>query len=307
MKSTVLRIAEGFPGERLSILPGSAVRRSHALPVCRDLCVTHIGRFDQVRGHYVSRPHGRPEHVLIVCLSGNGRVWLEGKLLHLRRGYGIVLPPRRAHVYSADMDDPWSLFWVHFEGKRATDYVAALALPALRPRFWVQNVENLEESFEECHRHVRGGYTDAELIGLSTGFARLLGQCRTLQRSTSLRRRKSEDRVLRTLRFMREHLGENLTLAQMAGCAGLSVAHLGAIFRRQLNCSPIEFHIRLRLHRACELLEISDHTVSEIAHALGYADPLYFSRLFRQKIGQSPSDFRAAHAPRRSSGQGKQK
>jgi len=230
----------------------------------------------------------------MLCLSGSGRVWLEGRLLHLHRGHGVVLPPRRAHVYAADWDDPWSIFWVHFEGRRAAAYVAALDVPAQRPRFWVQDVTALEDAFEECYRHVRGAYTDAELIGLSTSLSRLLGQCRTLQRSTSLRRRQSEDRVLRTLRFMRGHLGENLSLAQMACCAGLSKTHLGAIFKRQLNCSPLEFHIRLRLQRACEFLETSDNTVSEIAHSLGYMDPLYFSRLFRRKIGQSPSTYRTS-------------
>ena len=298
MKNAVLRLAEGFPGERLTLLPSAVVRRARALPVCRDLCVTHTGRFDQVRGHYVTRPQGRPEHVLIVCLAGEGRVRLERASCHLHRGHGIVLPPRRPHSYAADMDHPWSLFWFHFVGHRAVDYVAALGVSPTRPRFWVQDVDLLAESFEECHRHVLGGYTDAELLGLSTAFARLLGLCRTLQRSPSLRRRQTEDRVLHTLRFLRANLHRTLTLEEMAHQAGLSVPHFGATFRRQLNCPPLEFHIRLRMQRACELLESTGHTIAEIAEALGYGDPLYFSRLFRQKTGQPPSGHRAANQHR---------
>jgi AraC-like DNA-binding protein len=292
MKRTPTRIADGFPGERMTILPEAVVRRARELPVCRDLCVTHTGRFDRVRGHFVDRPHGRPEYVLIVCLAGKGRVKLESHSHHLCRGHGVVLPPGRAHAYTADARDPWSLFWFHFAGGRAADYVAALALDPAHPRFWVQDVEQLGDAFEECFSCVLGGYTDADLLGLSTSFGRLLGRCRTLQRSASLRLRRTENRVLRTLQFMRQNLHRTLTLEEIARHGSLSVPHFGAMFRRQMNCPPLELHIRLRMQRACELLEGTDHHVGEIGEALGYADPLYFSRIFRQKIGKSPTQYR---------------
>jgi AraC family transcriptional regulator, arabinose operon regulatory protein len=292
--SSVLRMAEGFPGERLVVLPSAVVHRSHALPVCRDLCVTHIGRFDHVRGHYVARPRGRPEHVLMVCLAGEGKVKIEQTSYRLSRGHGIVLPPRRSHQYAADAKNPWSLVWFHFGGRRAAAYVGSLGAET-GPRFWVQDVDQVADAFEECYRYVLGGYQDAELFGLSTSFARLLGLCRTLQRSPSLRRRQTEDRVLKVLHLMRANLHRTMTLEEMGQQAGLSVPHFSAMFRKQLNCSPLEFHIRLRMERACALLESSSHTAAEIAYGLGYADPLYFSRLFRQKIGQSPSAYRESN------------
>jgi len=298
VRSPVPRLADGFPGERLAVLPPAVLRRARALPVCRDLSVTHIGRFDQARGHYVVRPAGRPEHVLIVCLAGAGTVAIGHTSYRLHRGHGIVLPPRHAHRYAADMDNPWTIFWFHFVGRRAADYVAAIGAGAGHPQFWVQDIERLAHAFEECYPYVLGGYGDAELIGLSTGFARLLGLCRNLQRSINQRIRQTEDRVLRSLTLMRENLDRTLSLEHIARHAGLSVPHFAAMFRRQLHCSPIEFHIRLRMQRACELLESSDHTAAEIADALGYRDPLYFSRLFRRKIGQPPTAYRAANVHR---------
>lgn len=299
MASTVSRIADGFPGERLTILPSLVMQRAQALPVSRDLRVTHTGRFDHVKGHYVSRPHGRAEYVLIVCLAGEGRVTLERSAYRLSRGHGIILPPRRAHHYAADARNPWSLFWFHFVGRRAADYAGLLREGSASPRFWVQDVDQLADAFEECYRHVLGGHLDPELFGLSTSFARLLGLCRLLQRSSSLRRRQTEDRILKSLRFLRENLQRTLTLEEMARHAGLSVPHFSAMFRKQLNCSPLEFHIRLRMGRACALLESPARTAAEIAYGLGYADPLYFSRLFRRKIGLSPSAYRVIndHGP----------
>ena len=296
MAKTVLRRADGFPGERLTVLPPAVIRAARSLPVCRDLCVTHTGRFDHVRGHYMARPRGLPDHVFMMCLAGEGQVRLGRVTYRLHRGHGMVLPPRRPHQYAADMDNPWSLFWFHFRGRRAGDFVNAVGAGPASPRFWVEDIDVLAEAFEECYRHVLGGYSDAELIGLSTSFARLLGLCRTLQRSPSLRRRRTEDRMLRTLRFMRENRHRLMTLREMASHARLSPPHFGAMFKRQMNCSPLEFHIRLRMQAACELLETTQRTVAEIAYALGYDDPLYFSRLFRQKVGRPPTSYREGNA-----------
>jgi AraC family transcriptional regulator of arabinose operon len=289
---TPLRIPDGFPGERLTILPLPVMQRALRLPVCRDLCVTHTGRFDHVQGHYVDRPHGRPEYVFIFCLSGQGRVQIGRSTYHLHSGRGVVLPPRRAHRYAAEANAPWTICWFHFVGRRARDYAEALGLRKNRPHFWVQDSEVIAEAFEDCYRHVTGGYTDGELLALSTSFARLLGLCRVLQRSVNRRRRHTEERLLHVLRFMRLNLQRPVTLAALAREASLSVPHFSAVFRHQMKCSPVEFFIRLKMQRASELLLTTTLTASEIAGRVGYQDPLYFSRVFRQKTGVSPRPFR---------------
>ncbi|MET0377936.1 MAG: helix-turn-helix transcriptional regulator, partial [Spongiibacteraceae bacterium] len=57
---------------------------------------------------------------------------------------------------------------------------------------------------------------------------------------------------------------------------------------------PIHYFIHLKMQRACELLETTEFDVREIAELLGYADPFYFSKLFKRTIGQSPQHFRIA-------------
>ncbi|MDR2676206.1 MAG: AraC family transcriptional regulator [Opitutaceae bacterium] len=288
------RIAEGFPGERLVVLPHKVVRHACGLPICGDIRVTHTGRFDRVGGHYVSRPKGCPQHVLIFCLDGRGTVQAGKAGWQMRRGHGVVLAPGTAHQYAASPRDPWSIFWFHFIGERAAACVRALGLPKARPGFWVQDVDMMVEAFEECYHHVLGGYTDADLIGLSTSFVRFLGLCRTLQRSPSTRLRRTEERIVRSVRFLRENLHRKLTLEQLAREAGISVPHFCAMFKRQINCGPLEFFARLKMQRACELLVRTEHGIAEIAYGLGFEDPLYFSKRFRQYMGVSPMNYRRA-------------
>ncbi|MDQ5978798.1 MAG: hypothetical protein QG602_1772 [Verrucomicrobiota bacterium] len=285
-------MADGFPGERLTILPPAVLRRARTLPGCRGLCVTHTGRFDHVRGHAVTRPRGRPEHLLILCLDGAGRGHLDGDAWSLCGGEGVLLPPERPHAYAADPDNPWTLVWFHFTGIWAEEYAQVVGGAGRHRKFLVHDIELLVEAFEACYRHVLGGYTDADLIGLSTSFAHLLGLCRTLQRPADPRRRLTEDRVLRTIRFMREHLGRPIPLEELARTAGLSLPHYSATFKRQMNCSPGEFLIRLRLQKACERIESTDDTIAQIADAVGFGDPLYFSRIFRRHLGVTATEYR---------------
>ena len=56
---------------------------------------------------------------------------------------------------------------------------------------------------------------------------------------------------------------------------------------RYVNCRRIE--------RAKELLVTSDHTLDEIAMAVGFCSIHYFSRFFKQKVGASPNAYRILH------------
>lgn len=292
------RIADGFPGQRLVVLPPAVLKRSSQLPVSRDLFVTHIGCFQSASHHFVDRPLGSDEYVLIVCLGGRGYCSLAGKRHELQVGNAIVLPPQKSHRYWADADDPWKIFWVHFKGLRAGDYNEQLGVQPGRPLFWLHDLARIVEAFEECYSHAMGGNTDADLFALSGSLARLLGLCRLAQRSTDLRKRRTEDRVLRTVRFMLENIQEPLTLTQLASVAHWTPTHYSLMFKRQLNLSPIEYFLRLKIQRACELLRVSDAKIAEVASQLGYQDPFYFSRLFRRRVGTTPRSYRQTYALR---------
>jgi AraC family transcriptional regulator of arabinose operon len=95
---------------------------------------------------------------------------------------------------------------------------------------------------------------------------------------------------------MRQGLDEQLSLRQLAAAAGLSRTHFVAAFRRAAGVPPMRFFHRLRIARACELLETSDVPVGPIATAVGYRDYRYFDRMFRRVVGQTPRDYRRVNS-----------
>ncbi len=73
---------------------------------------------------------------------------------------------------------------------------------------------------------------------------------------------------------------------------GLSAAQLTSLFRQHVGMPPLRYQNSLRMALARELLDSTDLTVSAVARASGYGDPLYFSRHFSRAHGMSPSQYR---------------
>lgn len=283
------RRPEGFPGQRLVVVPPEIVVEAGRRPVTRDLCITHIGAFNAAYGHYVRRPTGSGQHILIGCLAGAGRCWLGGGEWSMGAGELLFLPPRAEHVYESAKESPWTIFWIHFRGLRAEDHLANLGVKMDSPLVGVDDTGVLVDAFEDTFRHATRGFSESSMTGLATAFARLLGLVKVHQRSAGWRSRGAENRLLAVLAKMREDPARAWTLEELAAEATLSVPHFSELCRIQTGMPPLALLIRLRLQRAMELLQQGGHNVAEAAHATGYEDPFYFSRLFKKHIGVTPS------------------
>ncbi len=98
----------------------------------------------------------------------------------------------------------------------------------------------------------------------------------------------------RALAFIQQHHTRDLSRREIAEAIGVSCSYLGQLFQRELGVSPWEYLHRYRIERACELLRMSDASVTAIAEQVGFNDPAYFSRVFRRQAGCSPREYRRA-------------
>jgi len=100
-------------------------------------------------------------------------------------------------------------------------------------------------------------------------------------------------KIGRSVAYMMRHLDKPLQVATLAALANVSPSHYFALFKRLTGHAPIDFFIHLRMHRACELLDSPWLRVKEVAAALGYDDPFYFSRIFKSVNRVAPSQYQA--------------
>ena len=83
-----------------------------------------------------------------------------------------------------------------------------------------------------------------------------------------------------------------LTLREVAGHVALSNNHFCTVFSQETGVTFTEYLTSVRLARARDLLRDKQMRTSDVAFAVGYNDPHYFSYLFKKNIGTSPREYR---------------
>jgi CheY-like chemotaxis protein len=147
--------------------------------------------------------------------------------------------------------------------------------------------------------------TENDLARLNQGSAAILGkglfsaQETLSQIDAVLARNKcvsSETQwlVRRAMAYVHDHYAEPISGADIATYVSVSQAHLIRCFNRELGITPVTYLNRWRIKQACAQLEASSDTVTEIAHASGFSSQSYFSRVFKDEMGTSPSAYRRA-------------
>ena len=97
--------------------------------------------------------------------------------------------------------------------------------------------------------------------------------------------------LLQCLQYIRENLGEKLSLEEIAGNIGRSVSYMQKLFQRELLTSPGVYIAQCRTESAKELLSGTD-SLAEIAYRLGYSSQAHFQTAFKKATGTSPQQYR---------------
>lgn len=244
-------------------------------------------------------------------LVAEGRAWLhlpEGRV-ELRPGYAYIVPAYTQHSYECDGE--FALYYLHvYEGfKNVTDVfdiyefpteVKADALcealfasvcraypdaglPASNPLSYDNgsSLRDLVGKYGELPLHER-----MELRAFSLMiFARFLSQARP-------RVWTQDERIMRTLRYIGDHLNEHIGMDDLAAVSCVAKSYLIRLFTSALHVSPIRYVNRKKIERAQLMLMTESVQVKEVAYRLGFDDHSYFIRLFRQIAGLTPNEYR---------------
>lgn len=111
-------------------------------------------------------------------------------------------------------------------------------------------------------------------------------------KADALARLEHYNRLQTVFEYIHQNFHEQIPVDKLAELAGLSVSRFFKVFQEASGISPNQYVLNFRLSRAQELL-IGDACIHKIASLTGFGDQFYFSRIFKNKLGLSPSLFRA--------------
>lgn len=101
----------------------------------------------------------------------------------------------------------------------------------------------------------------------------------------------------RALVYIERHYAGNCTIHEAARFAHLSVSYFSNQFKKESGDTFTNYLTKFRMEKAQILLSNTQMKITEIAEAVGYADPNYFTTVFRQTFGCSPSEYRKQRGP----------
>lgn len=283
-------LKDGFPGQRLHVLPRPLVQEAMERTLTSRLLVTDAGYFPHAAMHGRVRRFGATQAIVILCAEGAGWCELDGVRHEVGAGEVLIIPPRLPHRYYADARQPWSIWWLHVTGADVPDLLTAIGFSATQPTGTLINPLAAIDLAEQVCDALARDETSASLTVAAGAAWHLLAQL-AAERD---RRAVDDSEPVRLVQdHLRAHLGSTVNVPELAALAGFSTSHFSARFRAATGFSVIEYLKRLRMARARQLLITSNHSIAEIANAVGYSDPFYFSRQFASVNGVSPRDFRA--------------
>ncbi|MDR2932258.1 MAG: helix-turn-helix domain-containing protein [Oscillospiraceae bacterium] len=101
--------------------------------------------------------------------------------------------------------------------------------------------------------------------------------------------------IIKAINYLRDHYNENISLGQIADILGVTPEYLSALFNREMNINFSKFLKNFRISSAKKLLLTDTQKVQEIAEAVGFSDPKYFNRVFKEVCGESPTSYKKRH------------
>lgn len=279
---------DGFPGERRYVLPGPLVEEALQRDPTSHLLVTDAGYFPRAARHGLVRRAGAPQAIVIMCTDGAGWCELDGIRHDVSRGHFLVIPPQTPHRYYADLDQPWSIWWLHLAGSDVASLLRAMAVTVYEPTAALTDPLRAVALIASVCDDLAAGDTHACLTAAAGGAWHLLARLAAGRGTIDAR----HEPIARIQIHLRENLAQSVRVPDLAALAGFSPSHFSTRFRAATGCSVLEYVKRLRMERARELLISGDSPIADVAATVGYADPLYFSRQFREVHELSPRQFR---------------
>lgn len=230
---------------------------------------------------HIHRPAGINDYQLLYTESGVGTVRIKEREYDVVEGDLFILPPFTPHEYRRKEGD-WNTLWITYNGSAAK--------ACFNFSSDIKKAPNFNAFFKKILRQQNRGEWRRKTSDLLYGLLLDISECKGI--CVSEEEQNAPD-VGMAVQYIAEHYHETVELSRLAELSGLSEGHFCRVFKQYTHMRPIEYVIHLRVERAKDLItEKPPLPIAEIAKRVGYSSAAYFSKIFREKVGVTPEEYR---------------
>lgn len=230
---------------------------------------------------------GRNDYYLIYVIKGVLKGRNPSGEATVKAGELVIMPPKKWYCIDCYADETVYFLCVHFTGSQAAEKLKKHEI-SIFPSVNKLSVDNqVQKRFKSIFDafSCEDEYQNEELANL---LERLF-----IEIARGIKNKESEKAPLsKSLRYINEYYTTEIRTTALAKMENMCMTAYNKAFKSQFGKSPINHIISLRMQLAKELLETSDISIKEISFMCGYDNFNYFTRIFKQYIGKTPSEYR---------------
>jgi len=251
----------------------------------RTVTVYHLNFNNASKNH--TQPHQDVCHCLIYIKEGSGYLKVGKDIRPLYAGQCFYQPPNTPVCYWTDGKE-WEYIWILFDGPMFQEMLPMTGFDEHTPI--VTCNEEQTKWFEDIFAN-RYDYRGSKYYETLAMLVRLVA---SFIESFPSQMQLLEDNSFKSITtFILQNLHRNdLNIKLLMQVTGLGRTALYDKFRRKGQAAPSAYIRNMRITKAKHLLRSTELPIGQVAFAVGLEDPLYFSRIFRSVVGNSPTGYR---------------
>lgn len=245
-------------------------------------------------------PVTRNHYLFHYVLSGTGTLMANDakgitQTYSVRSGQGFLIFPEQITTYYADQHSPWEYSWIEFDGLRVKEALSLTDFSLNHPIYHPHSKDLQEQMVKEMNYIISHPKESSfHLLGhLYLFFDYFIQSAKSTRLTQSSK--MSDYYIQEAIHYMEQNFQNDISIEEIAAVCGINRSYLGKIFRNSIGRSPQEFLMNYRMVKATELLKLTTLSIADIGTAVGYGNPLHFSRAFKNIYGVSPREWRNEH------------
>lgn len=247
-------------------------------------------------GYFFTWEKGRvlQEYQINYITEGSGIFETSTDQFQVVPGSMLILRPGMWHRYKPDPNTGWNEHYIGFNGDFCSHLFNEAFFQSGKPVLYVGFQENLLKLFLEIIQLVKDEKTGHQQVAAANTIL-ILSKILSVVRNQEFAGKSIERTIRKACLYFRENLNTNVNIEGLANELNVGYSYFRQMFRKYTGIPPTQYHLSLRIQKAKDLLVSTDQSFKEIAIDLGFESYFYFSRIFKDKTGKSPMEFRKEH------------
>jgi Transcriptional regulator containing an amidase domain and an AraC-type DNA-binding HTH domain len=250
--------------------------------------IQEIGCFKAFKPYFTEREN-LDSFLVKYTVSGSGRLLYNDTEYILNKGDIFFIDCSKYQYYETYSSCPWEMDWIHFNGGHSSTFFSEYTKDGLCIFHSEDlNIHNIIQKLLILQPD-RNSRTD---FSISLLIHELLNELLIQKNRLDFHQSDIPDYIIKVKQYLDTNINYKISLEMLERMFLINRYQLVKDYSKYIGISPIDYLINNRISLAKDLLRYSSKPITEIAAEAGISNPTYFSRIFKDRTGTTPLEYR---------------